>query len=751
MNRVEDLRLLTGKGIYVDDIHLPGQVGFLGIIRSPYAHAKISSISFEKAKANPELVSFVTGEELELVTAPITERPIAKSSGRRHLAFGKVRFVGEPVAAIVVSNKYAIEDIADQVEVEYEPLPVVKSIADSKSGHPLIYEDWGNNCSFVHSVSNGDTKAAFASAAHVIKTRIGIRRQAGVPIEPRAYMASYDKNNDRLLVYATSQSAHTTRAYLSNELKIPQEKIHVIVNDVGGGFGTKSAQSYSETLLCAYFAKKTGFNVRWTSTRTEDLLETASGRDQYCDIELACDSNGHLQALRADIELDAGVSGTLSTFPMLTSGLLPGPYVIPNILINASCWVTNKPPIGPVRGAGRPEATFFMERAIDNLARQIGMDALELRKRNIINPDKFPYKNGAGLEYDSANFPLLIDTITRLSGYPATTQKIASKVDISEKLTGVGMCLEIEDTGALLKESAKVIADTKMVQVFTGSSPHGQGLETSLAQLASQELGIPIEKIKVVYGDTRKIPVGIGTFGSRSLVTGGSSVIDSSRKLRSQVITESSKLFGLPASRITIDDGQIVDVLQNRQLIDFFALIERVGGKLEVSSDYAVKAMPFSSGAHYCSLSIDIETGKVSIQRYIAVDDCGNVVNHSIVEGQVEGGVIHGLGGSLLEELAFDDEGQPLTANMLDYLIPTSLDIPAKFDFESVMTPSPFTPNGAKGVGESGTIAAHPTIFNAINNALAKIGVNDEINIAPATPETIFKAIRNRQGSHADA
>ena len=741
--RVEDYRLLIGKGEFVDDLKSK-ETAYLGIVRSPYAHARILSVDVSEAKKNPDYIDCLTGEDIEETTAPIFANPGAKETGRRQLAIGVTRFVGEPVVAFLSKTLYSVEDIAETIGVEYSPLPAVMTVEDSMKGDTKLYDGWSDNVSFRNGAKKGNVDQG--SSKNAIKARMGIRRQAGAPIEPRSYVAEYDKESGILNIEGTMQSAHRLRDYLSTELKIDPNKIHAVVKDVGGGFGTKGAQSYPEPLLACLFAKRTGYVVKATTTRTEDLLETAAGRDQYCDIELSCDDNAKLTSLKAMLYADVGVSGTLSNSTRNAVALLPGVYKIPNFDIEAACYLTDKAPLGPVRGAGRPEAAFFMERAIDLLAHRIRIDPLEFRRRNLIQKTELPFDNGAGATYDSGDYALLLQ---KLEPYYKEMVRWRDETNKNPSIiAGVGVCIEVEDTGAMMKESAKVTIESDgKVLVVTGASPHGQGLETSLAQVCASELDLPLKDIKVVYGDTNLVPSGIGTFGSRSMSAGGSAVIDASRKVKQEIIKRIAKLTGIPEQNITIEKGEIIETsgagsqVTAKVLMSLSSLIQKTG-KIDVQTEYTLKGLPYASGAHACALTIDKDSGKVKIERYVAVDDCGTVVNKMIVDGQLHGGIVHGVGGSLLEEIVYNDEGQILTTNFLDYTIPGALDIPNTIEIVHVETPSPITLNGAKGVGESGTIAAYPCVLNAINDALLKSGSTGEINYAPATPEEVRKLIK---------
>jgi carbon-monoxide dehydrogenase large subunit len=751
--RVEDLRLITGRGRYVDDLKLDNQA-YLGIVRSPYAHAKIKLIDFSKARKSPDFISSLTGEDLlKEGVLPITQGqwPPQRLAKRYHLAVDKVRFAGEPVAAILTKNKNSLEDLIEEVEVEYEPLPTVTTVKESKEGKVILYKEWKSNLSLKDEVKKGNAEKAISSAAYVINAREGIARQASAPIETRSVLVTYGRKKDVYEVWATVQSVHGLQELLASELQVPKEKFHVRAIDVGGGFGSKGSQSYPEPLLACLFARKTGHAVKWTATRTEELLEAASGRDEYCDITLACDKDGKIVALKARVECDAGVSGTQNHMSSLTLWMMPGPYKIPNLDLKVAVYVTNKGPLGPVRGAGAPEGCFFIERAVDIMARKIGLDSIEFRRRNIIQPDEFPYDNGIGSVYDGANYPLLLDTLVQSSSYKELVRWRSDTYSrfregsrsANPVVGGLGVSLKIQGTGAMLTETARVVLDeVGNVTVYTGSMPHGQGLQTTLAQLASEELDVPLHKVTVVWGDTDLIHDGIGTFASRSAVTGGSSVVDATRKLKSKLIARASKILKIDEKLLDLRNEMIVNASRpDTPLLTLKEIMKKLQHReSSASSKFKLNSMTYSSSVHLCALTLDVETCKVNITKYVVVEDCGRMINKAIVEGQLHGGVVHGIGGALLERLVYDNEGNPLASTFMDYNIPSALETP-NIEIFHQETPSTITLNSAKGVGESGTIASYPAVINALNDALTQMGTGIEVNVAPATPDAIFSAL----------
>ena len=784
-----------GKGRYVDDLEFEGQA-YMGIVRSPFAHAKIKGIDFSRVKSSPDFVAALTGEDLikEGVTPVMQNQwPPQKLAQRYHLAVGKVRFAGEPVAAILVKHKNSVEDLIDLVEVDYYPLPVVTTIEESKKGATLIYEDWGNNISQSGDEKWGSAEKAIASAPHVIRAREGIARQEAAPLEPHSTLVRYRKDEDVYEVYATVQSVHGLRERLASELRMPEKSFHVKVMDMGGGFGSKGAQSYPEPLLACIFSRKTGVPVKWTATRTEEFLEAATGRDEYCDITLACDGDGKMVAIRANLECDVGVTGTQNHMSMLSMWTMLGHYRVPNAEVHMAAYATNKMPLGPVRGAGAPEGCYFIERAMDIMAGKIGLDPLELRRRNL-EAQKTGKEDHVGL----------IDDLIGRSGYEELLKwksGINSRYRLegsshSNLVAGLGVSYggrsglggdESQDEGWKSEESpggqsnewssqggadqweresqdsggwnpnegseggssdwsgsekenggteldfdseyARVTLDRRgNVTVYTGSSPHGQGIETTFAQLASEELNVPLGRVSVVWGDSVQVPMGIGTFGSRSAVTGGSAVVDASRKLKAQLVD--------------ISKGALIDASINRPGSPTIAEVLEKQGLAELSAEsiYKVGSMSYSSGVHLCALTLDVDTGKAKIVRYVVVEDCGRIINKKVVEGQLHGGVVHAIGGALLEKLGYDDQGNLLTTTFMDYCIPTALDTPDVEVYHET-TPSTETLNGAKGVGESGTIVGYAAVMNAVNDALSNVRPGAQVNLAPATPDSIFAAI----------
>jgi aerobic carbon-monoxide dehydrogenase large subunit len=817
--RTEDFRLMTGRGRFVDDIKIENQA-YIGLVHSPHAHAKIKSIDFSMARKSPDFIMCLTGEDLlKEKVEPVTQNqwPRQRPAKRYHLAVGEVRFVGEPVAAILAKDRASAEDLAELVSVEYEELPVVTNLEQAKRGKILVYSDWKDNLSQNAEKKKGDADKTISSAAFVIKASVGIRRQDAIPIEPHSVVVSYDKESGVFDVLATVQTVHGLQETLSTELNIPKKKFHVRVMDMGGGFGTKGGASYPWAPLACLFAKKTGLTVKWTGSRTEEFLELASGRDEYCDITLACDKDGRIVALKARIECDIGVSGTQVHMPSLTMETMTGPYKIPNLDLKVQSYVTNKKPIGPVRGAGVPEGCYFVERAVEIMAKKIGLDPIEFRRRNV-----------EAATSSQEDIQSLLDTLVKSANYEGLlrwrddlksqnkedrrsiwTSKPTLVLGLGISLRGEGEEEEEDDWGnsndsgewssqwrkeegegsapwqdkggnsqeaskwegsgqwkkgeereeavwannsegeeeeeelSFTSEFAKVsLHKSGDVTVFTGCSPHGQGHETVFAQLASEALGIPFERIRVMWGDTDLIPLGVGTFGSRSAAVGGSAVVEASRKLKADLLQKAAKTLGKDPNVLDIRNGNIIevnaplDVLANTN-----SVLEKAGLKeISAESKFNLGGTAYSSGVHLCALTLDPETGIVKVEKYMVAEDCGRIINKAIVDGQIQGGVVHGIGGALLEKLAYDHNGNLLTTSFLDYSIPLSTDSPS-IEVYHMTTPSQISLNRAKGVGESGTNGSYAAIMNALNDAISQLN-GEQVNIAPAFPESVKSSLQ---------
>lgn len=748
--RVEDPRLVRGAGQYVDDVRLPGtcEVAF---VRSPYAHARIRGIDASAARRLPGVLGVWTGEHFADTPRLPTRMPVPQLNVTPlpPLARERAPMIGYPVAAVVAESRYLARDAADLVEVEYEPLPVVTSAeAALAAGAPLVWPELGTNLAYRVVMEGGDVDGAFARAEHTLRLRITHSRVAQVPMEPRAILVSYDRATDRLTVWRSTQSPFGTRDALSVGLRRPAESIRVIVPDVGGAFGGKTP-IYPDELTVALLALELGVPLRWVSTRAEDLLMTMQGRDQINEAEVAFTAEGVITALKTWTICNFGAVTMPATPmpPLRMRDYATGAYRIPAHRAEIIGVYTNTAPTGPYRGAGRPEAAFLAERVVESVARALGLDPVETRRRNFIRPEEFPYTTPSGAVYDSGDYEKALDRALEIAGY-AELRARQREARARGELFGIGIATTIE-VAAQGWESGRIeVEPDGTVLARTGSSSHGQGHETSFAQVVADELGVPFERVRVIRGDTAQTPEGVGTFGSRSLTLGGSALAVAAAGIREKAVQVAAALLETaPSDLVYVDGGvQVVGAPERRVELAEIARAAREGIGLppgerglaqQTRFDPGRDTVPF--GTTIAVVRIDRETGRVRLERLIAVDDCGTVVNPLIVEGQVAGGLAQGIGQALYERVVYDQEGQLLTASLLDYAVPTAEMLP-DYELDTTVTPSPFNPLGAKGVGEAGCVAAPPAVVNAVLDALAPLGI-EHLDM-PLTAEKVWRAIR---------
>ena len=770
VRRKEDARFITGKGRYLDDINRPGQCHAY-FVRSPHAHAKINGINIDAAKAAPGVIGVLLGAELaeDGVGPLISGWAITSKNGEPHrapahpaLAVDKVRYVGDHVAIVVAETYDQAKDAGELVEVDYEELPAVVDVAAAlTNGAPLIHDDApGNQCYDWELGDKATTDAAFAGAAHVASLELVNNRLIPNAMEPRAALAEYDAATEDLTLYTTSQNPHVARLVMAAFNGIaPEHKLRVIAPDVGGGFGSKIF-IYAEELVCLWACRKLGVPVKWTGERTESFLADAHGRDHVTKAELALDANGKFLGLRATTKANMGAY--LSTFAtavptFLYATLLAGQYTTPAIYCEVEAGFTNTAPVDAYRGAGRPEATYVVERLVEIAARQIGVSPSELRKRNFIGPDAFPYETPVIMTYDSGNYALAMDKANGLINADGFAQRKADS-EARGKKRGIGYSAYIEACGIApsaavgslgagvgLWESAQVrFNPTGSVLVYTGSHSHGQGHETSFAQLVSDYLGVPFENIEVIHGDTEKTPFGMGTYGSRSIAVGGTAIMVACDKLVEKGKKIAAHLMEAAVEDVEHANGTFTvsgtDKSMNIAEIAFAAYVphnypEGVEPGFEETGFYDPLNFTFPAGTHVAEVEIDPDTGVVEIVDWAAIDDFGNQINPMIVEGQVHGGIAQGVGQALLEQCVYDKEtGQLTTGSYMDYCMPRADDL-ISFKVDSTHTPCPHNPLGVKGCGEAGAIAAPAALMNAITDAIGK-----EIDM-PATPEKVWAAL----------
>ena len=754
VKRLEDQRLLTGKGQFLDDKPEDGAL-WLHVLRSPHAHAKIVSVDTRPAAGMADVVAVYTGADLvaddvgTLPTLMVFQRPDGSPMNvppRRLLAHGVVRFAGEAVAAVVAKSRVAAQEATEAIAVEYEVLPAaVDPVAATQEGAPVVWEGAPDNVAAA--MSYGDAaavEAAFAKAAHVVSLEVVSQRLVPSAMEPRSSIAEVEKKSGRLLLHVQSQTPGSTRDLLADAvLKRPKESVRVLVGDIGGGFGQKTGL-YPEDALVAYAATKLNRKVRWRGDRTDEFVGGTHGRDLTSTAEMALDAKGRVLAYRVRSIGGTGayLSGAGAIIPLVLGPFVQsGVYDLPLVHYEVKAVMTHTAPVGAYRGAGRPEGVFVVERLMDAAARQIGIDPRAIRKVNFIKPTQMPYTNPVGQVYDSGAFAHMLDRSAKLADWDgfAARKRAAKKKGL---LYGRGLTSYIEWTGGRAhteKVSLHATAEGRIV-LHSGTQAMGQGLQTAYSQMIAASLGIPLERIDVVQGDT-DLAVGFGSVGSRSLFVGGTAVAVSANDLIASARDKASHLLEAAIGDIEYRDG-FLTVVGTDKRVGLFEIAEKEkGGKLSVDSEGEVDGPSWPNGTHICEVEIDPETGITRVVRYTTVDDVGVAVNPMLVTGQVHGGVAQGIGQALYEAVAYDAEGQLLTASYMDYCLPRADDIPPISVTLDDSAPCRTNPLGAKGCGESGAIGGPPCITNGVMDALSDVGIK-QLN-TPLTPQKVWKAIRD--------
>jgi len=764
--RKEDPRLLRGEGRYVDDIKLPGLL-HAAFVRSPHAHARIRTIRARAAAALPGVVRVFTFDDLERWMKPLPlfgaippglgARVDVRMKQVSQLALGKdvVRYVGEIVAMVVAESRAVAEDAGDLVEVEYEPLsPVVDMLAACEAGSPLIHPEWGDNVAVHFATGFGDVEAAFREADVRAQERFHVQRYVGMPIETRGVVAHWDPGDGSLTTWNATQVVHFVQQGLVSALGLPPHKIRVIAPDVGGGFGTK-ANGYPEDLLVPVAAIVCRRPVKWTEDRREHMMAAAHARHQVHDIAIAARRDGTMLAVRDRIWVDLGAYNTWGiVLPYNTVAHLLGPHRIPHFAVECRGVVTNKTPSAPYRGAGRPETVFAMDRIVDCLAREIGLDPAELRRRNYLTAADLPYeldipyRDGNRLVYDSGDFRADLEAALAAVDYDACRREQA-ELRARGIYRGIGISGYVEGTAIGPYEGATVKMDASgRAVVATGAASQGQGHETSFAQVAADALGIPLDWVTVVGGDTAAIPFGVGTFASRSAVNAGSSIHVAATRVREKLAAAAAALLEAAPADIEIGDGvasvrgvpgaalPLARVIQGS--LPTFARPGAVSPDFEATVYHHQPTVTYTSAVHVAVVEVDAGTGAVRLLRYVVAHDCGRLINPTIVEGQIHGGVAQGVGGALLEEMVYDEQGQLLTGTFMDYLVPTAMELPP-IETVHLEFPSPRNPLGIKGIGEGGAISPPAAIANAVEDALRPFGVR--VTRAPLGPSPVLGLI----------
>jgi aerobic carbon-monoxide dehydrogenase large subunit len=765
LKRFEDPKLITGRGSFVDDIKLPDML-HAAVLRSPYAHARIRSIDITAARNLPGVMAIVTGADIagvlpDIPTRAMTgERAVDELRPPEHplLAKDKACYVGQAVAVVVAQNPAVARDAAECIAVDYEPLsPILDPDAAVQNQAPIIDEALGTNVAMRVRQRAGDVEAAFAQADQVIRQRYVVPRLAPAPLETRAVMADYQPEANLLTVWNSTQAAQRVKHYLSSLLTQPEHTLRVIAPDVGGSFGVKDC-IFPEDVLIPYLARHLRRAVKWVEERRENML-AYHGRGMSLDIEAAVRRDGVVLGMRVRVVADIGAYFLLTTSsaPFNAVRRITGPYHIPAVDLELLGAITNKTPTGAYRGTGSPEAAFCIERTMDLIAQDLGLDPAEVRRRNFIPGDAFPYQSAAGLTYDSGQYSQGLERALELVDYAGWRDK-ARQRGAHEPLLGIGLATFTKSSGAAGDhriETARVTVEpTGQITVYTGISPHGQGNATSFAQIVADELGVPPSQVRVQHGDTAIVPFGEGTSASRGLIVGGSAIYAVVQEARQTLTQLAAQLLSCAAEAVSFEDGRVFNRQQPETQLTFAQLATAayagellpagVDRGLDFSGRYTLPNAPISFGAHAVVVEVDRETGGVKILRYVGVHDCGHIINPKLVEGQILGGIAQGLGQALSEGMVYSEEGQPLTGSLLDYAIPKATDLPHLI-LDTLETPSPTNPLGAKGIGSVSTVPPPAAVANAVVDALSSFGVRHLDT--PLTAERIWRAMHGVGGS----
>jgi len=777
IKRTEDPRFIQGQGHYVDDIKVVGQT-YVTMVRCPHAHATIKSVNTDKAKAHKGVIDIITGQEM--VDAGIGSIPVGwlldglKTPPHYAIAVDKARFQGEIVAAVIADEPLSAEDAADLVEVQYETHGGVANPAKAlESGAPQVHDDAEGNLAFDWNIGDKDaTDAAFDSAAYKVKLDLRNNRLIPNAIEPRASLAEYNVGTGEYTLHTTSQNPHVHRLIIAAfVMGIPEHKLRVISPDVGGGFGSKIFQ-YPEEIVVLYASKKLGRPVKWTAKRSESFMTDSHGRDHVSTAEMCADADGNISGLRVTTAANMGAYLTLfaPAVPTYLYGtLLAGPYRNPNIYCEVKGVFTNTTPVDAYRGAGRPEATYLLERMVSTLADECGIDAAEFRRKNFIAPDAFPYQTPVALAYDSGNYEPALDKALERLGYEQLRKEQAEGRK-QGRYIGIGFSTYLEACG--LAPSAVVgslgaqagqwesslirVHPTGVVEVYTGSHSHGQGHETAFAQIVADRLGVPMENVEVIHGDTGKMPFGWGTYGSRSGPVGTSAIVKAVEKVQDKARKIAAHLLEARDEDIEAEDGNYSVKGSPDKAIGFGDIAlqahlchnypEDLEPGLEAMAMYDPANFVYPFGTHICVVEVNPDTGKVKILRYVAVDDCGPQINPLIVQGQVHGGIVQGAAQALYENALYDDNAQLLSANYMEYVLPKANMFPM-FEIDHTVTPSPHNPLGVKGIGEAGAISSTAAVANAVNDALQAFGIK-HLDMPLSAPR-IWQAIQDAAPAQA--
>ena len=759
VRRFEDHRLLTGQGSYVDDMKLPGLLNAV-VLRSLHAHANIRSIDVSAANRVPGVVAVFTAADIQDLAVEIPTRTNTGAdefNPTRHplLASDKVCYVGQAVAVLIAEDIYTAADALDQIVVDYEILPALTDPHEAlEPGAMIIHPDQGSNVSLRTVNGGGDLDGAFAQADHVVRQTYQVQRLAPAPMEPRGLIADYDSQADLLTVWDSTQHPHEVREHLVHLLGRTEESIRVIAPDVGGGFGEK-ASLFPEEVVIPYLSILLGRPIKWTENRQENMT-AFHGRGHSVEMEAAVKSDGTILGIRVDIVADLGAYFFLSTptVPVLTTHRLTGPYRTPAMTVEVRGVVTNKPPTGAYRGAGGPEAAFCMERTIDLIALDLGLDPAEVRRRNFIASDAFPHDTPTGITYDSGDYESAFARALELSEYDKWRERSRNQPRDGDSLIGVGIATVVKGSGAkviTLGEHSRVMIDQSgEVTVHTGVSPHGQGTATTFAQMTADMLGVTPADVQVLHSDTDILPAGGGTGASRGMIAGGSSLQWVLEDAHGKLTAIAAHLLSCSQEDVVLQEGLAFSQQDPQTVVPFARLAEAAHTEellppgqepgLDFQGNHILGKSPYAFGAHVAVVEVSRETGAIKILQYVGVHDAGKIVNPMLAEGQVHGAVAQGLGQALLEDMAYSPEGQPLAGSLMDYALPRADNMPS-FIFETIETPSPITGLGIKGIGELPTLAAPPAVVNAVMDAISQTGIRHLDT--PLTAEKVWHALHD--------
>jgi carbon-monoxide dehydrogenase large subunit len=762
--RLEDPALLSGRGRFVDDVKLPGMLHAC-FVRSPHAHARIRGIDVSAALSIAGVHAVLTAADLpEPMSANrmpmlVPNPAIAASLTQYCLARDEVCYVGQAIAVVVAESRYVAEDAAAVVDIDYEILPAVSDCRDAVNAKaPHAHATLADNIASTFRMGYGDVDAAFASAAHVFTEELWQHRGGGMAMETRAVVANLDPANDLLTVWSATQTPHIGRRMLADLLDRQLESIRVIAPDVGGGFGPK-AIFYAEEAVIPAAALKLRRPIKWTEDRREHFLCATQERDQYWAVSVAVDRDGRILGVRGTLLHDTGAFVPWGIImPYIAAATMPGPYVVPSYALDVTVALTNKVATTPVRGAGRPQAVFAMERLMDRVARELALDPAEVRARNFIQPEQMPYavgltfRDGKPLVYDSGDYPQAQAAALRMIDYDGFRERKA-RARSQGRFIGVGIGNYVEGTGLGPYEGVTVrVLPSGKVAVATGATNQGQGTRTTLSQIVAERVGCRLEDIVMTVGDTAAIPQGVGAFASRQAVNAGSSAMVAGEAVRAQIVKLAAQALGVPEGEIDVEDGVAIARTGNRPSLSFKELARLAQGMpgfslapgqtpgLEHTAYFTPPQASYCSGTHAVELEVDPMTGQVKLLNYAVAHDCGTIINPLIVDGQIQGGVAHGIGNALLEWMRYDEQAQPLTTTFADYLIPMATDVPA-CKIAHIESPSPLNPLGVKGAGEGGTIPAAAAIIAAVEDALSEFGVH--FAETPLMPERIVGALHH--------